>query len=322
MGWPTMHRHSVVASGPQSWSEISNGFVPMDHEFDDPEGWRAGLSGQESNAYRLLHWDQRGTRTSRRTPKHIRNVPGDDFYWIVVPQRGDYSMRFRDDIVRVPPGRAIVTRLDVACHLHIPESSAFAFQVPRTEIDYRLRSRDHMPALLDLSHGLGRIAGDMLLGVHAEQSGLSDREFNAACDRITELLCMVGTGDTRPQRAHYGEVTESIHRYVRNNVGHNDVRLPAVARALGWSPRQLRVVLQQSGTTFRDVRRDEALRVARETLENPSADVSIAELAKRCGFTPSWFSAAFKQRFGQSPREFRRHRLAEITDRRPATTQP
>ncbi|WP_432278727.1 helix-turn-helix transcriptional regulator [Nocardia carnea] len=39
----------------------------------------------------------------------------------------------------------------------------------------------------------------------------------------------------------------------------------------------------------------------------------MADLATRCGFTPAWFSAAFKERFGQTPREFRQLRRAEIT---------
>ncbi len=90
------------------------------------------------------------------------------------------------------------------------------------------------------------------------------------------------------------------------------MRLPAVAHALGWSPRQLRSVLQQAGTTYRDVRRDEALRAARDLLEDPAReDDPIGALAVRAGFTPAWFSAAFKARFGETPRAFRRRRAAE-----------
>jgi AraC-like DNA-binding protein len=312
-----MRWYGSPANNPDSWTELANGFVPMDHQYRDPEIWTAALTAQETAVYRLLRWDQRGLRTCNRTRTHVRDVPGDDFYWIVIPEQGVYSMRFGDDVMRVPPGTATVTGLDVACRLHIPESRAIAFQVPRTEIDHRLQPRGPMRVVVDMTRGLGRIANDMILSTHAEQADLSDRDFNAVCDRITELLCMVAIGDTQPLRADHAEVAESIRRYVRKNIGRSDVRLPAVAHALGWSPRQLRVVLQESGTTFRDVRRDEALRTARELLEDPHATSSIRDLATRCGFTPSWFSAAFKERFGQAPREFRRRRLAEIADQRP-----
>ncbi|WP_157354846.1 helix-turn-helix transcriptional regulator [Nocardia terrae] len=120
---------------------------------------------------------------------------------------------------------------------------------------------------------------------------------------------MLLTGDLRPQHGHLTETGEAVRRFVRENVGTGDVRLPAVANALGWSPRQLRLALQQSGTTYRDLRREESLRAARSMLERPNPP--IAEVAARCGFTVTWFSAAFKDRFGETPRDFRKRRQAE-----------
>ncbi|WP_328387268.1 AraC family transcriptional regulator [Nocardia sp. NBC_00416] len=313
-GMVTMRWYNVDECGPESFSALADGFVPMAHEFGQFEGWSAGLTGQESSVYNLLRWDQRGIRRCHRTRSHIRTTPGDDFYWVVMPDRGEYAMRFRDEVTAVGPGRAVVAGLEVPCRLDIPDSAAYAFQVPRTEFEQRVRPRAHMNVVLDMSRGLGRVANDMIRGVHAEQSRLSEREFNAVCDRVTELLCMMTLGETQPQRDHHAEVAESIRRYLRENIGRADVRLPAVAYALGWSPRQLRAVLTQSGTTFRDVRREEALRAARALLDDPRATLSIAELATRCGFTPTWFSAAFKERFGLTPREYRRSRRAEITE--------
>uniref|UniRef100_UPI0024554741 AraC-like ligand-binding domain-containing protein n=1 Tax=Nocardia carnea TaxID=37328 RepID=UPI0024554741 len=256
-----MRWDSVAACGPESFSGLADGFVPMAHEFGDEPNWRAGLTTQASGTYTLLHWDQRGGRRCHRTVSHIRAVPGDDFYWVVIPDRGPFGIRFGDDITRIEPGQATAVGLDKPCHLDIPEMAAYAMQVPRTEFDHRVRPRKHMNRVFDMTRGLGRVADAMIRGAHAEQSRLSDREFNAVCDRITELLCMMAAGETAPQRAHHAEVAESIRRYLRTHIGRGDVRLPAVARALGWSERQLRVVLQESGTTFRDVRREEALRV-------------------------------------------------------------
>ncbi|WP_280462976.1 helix-turn-helix transcriptional regulator [Nocardia carnea] len=311
-----MRWSSVTACGPESFAGLADGFVPMAHEFGDEPEWRAGLTTQESPTYTLLRWDQRGRRHCHRSAGHIRREPGDDFYWVVIPDRGPFGIRFRDDITQIAPGRATVAGLELPCHLDIPDSAAYALQVPRTEFDHRLRPRAHMNLVLDLTRGLGRVADAMIRSTHAEQSRLSAREFTAVCDRITELLCMLAAGDTEPQRAHRAAIAESIRGYLRANIGRGDVRLPAVAHALGWSERQVREVLHESGTTFRDLRREEALRIARETLEDPRATMSIADLATRCGFTPAWFSAAFKERFGQPPREFRQRRRAEIAAQR------
>lgn len=179
--------------------------------------------------YTLLRWDQRGTRSCNRTGRHVRDIPGDDFYWVVVPERDVFSLRFRDDVLQAPPGRAIVAGREVPCRLHLPHSAAYAPQVPRTEFDHRIRPRGHMRMVLDMRRGLGRIAGDMIRGVHAEQSRLSERDFNAVCDRLTELLCLMVAGETQPQRSHHTEVAEGIRRYLRANLGRTDMRLPAVA---------------------------------------------------------------------------------------------
>ncbi|MEU1982144.1 helix-turn-helix transcriptional regulator [Nocardia sp. NPDC019395] len=284
----------------------------MSHEFTEEPDWQADLTTQRSGTYTLLRWDQRGGRRCNRGARHIVTNPGDDFYWVVLPDHGSFGLRFRDDVSRTTAGTAAVAGMELPCLVDVPTSACYALQVPRTEFDHRVRPRAHMNVILDMTRGLGRIAGAMIRGTHAEESRLSDREFNAVCDRITELLCMMVAGETEPQRAHRAEVAESIRRYLRTNIGRGDVRLPAVANALGWSERQVRVVLQESGTTFRDVRREEALRAAREMLEDPRTTMSIADLATRCGFTPAWFSAAFKERFGQTPREFRQHRRGEI----------
>ncbi|MEU4314378.1 AraC family transcriptional regulator [Nocardia sp. NPDC024068] len=308
-----MRSISVADCGPETFTQLADGFVPMAHEFREIERWDSALASQESNVYTVLRWDQHGSRLCTRTGRHIRDDPGDDFYWVVVPDRGTFAVRFRDDVTQVGAGRALVAGLEVPCHLHIPDSTAFALEIPRTEFENRIRPRSHMNMVLDMTRGLGRIADTMIRGIHAEQSRLSEREFNAVCDRVTELLCMLAAGDTQPQRAQHAEVAESVRRHLRDNIGHADVRLPAVAHALGWSARQLRVVLSESGTTFREVRREEALRVARDLLEDPHATMTIAELATRCGFTASWFSAAFRERFGMTPRDYRRHRLSENT---------
>ncbi|MET9029164.1 helix-turn-helix domain-containing protein [Nocardia sp. NPDC004168] len=306
-----MKCYGVTANDAQSWTAIANGFVPMDYRYGDPERWYSGMTVQESAAYRLLRWEQRGTSTSYRTRTNIRHGPCDDFYWVVIPERGVYSVRYRGEETRARADQAAVTALDDLCQIHIPLLSAFAIQLPRAELDHRAGPLAERGMTIDLNSGLGRITQAMIRSTHAEQSNLSDHEFNAVCDRIAELLSLISLGETHPQRGHHAQVVAQIRQYVRANVGRDDVRLPAVAHALGWSPRQLRSVLQQVGTTYRDVRREEALRAARDLLDDPTREDPIRELAIRAGFTPAWFSAAFKARFGETPREFRRRRAAE-----------
>ncbi|MBF6175762.1 AraC family transcriptional regulator [Nocardia blacklockiae] len=308
-----MKYYSVTARNASSWSTIADGFVPMDHDYHNPEHWTATLTVQETADHRLLRWDQRGVRTSSRTRPLIRRVAADEFYWVVFPDRGSYSVRYRDEDTRVVPGQGAVTLVDQVCSIHIPQSTAYALQLPRNEIDCRAGAFGTLAASLDLGSGLGRITRSLIRSTHAEQAVLSVREFDAVCARIAELLCLLWLGDTSPQQGHHTEVTEQVRRYVRYYAGHRDMRLPAVAAALGWSPRQVRAMLQRSGTTYRDVRREETLRAAQVLLGDPAlAGVPIGELAARSGFTSTWFSTAFKDHFGETPREFRQRRAGEL----------
>ncbi len=313
----------------EEWTELTNTFVPMEHRYLRPSRWRSELTVQQNSRYSLLRWDEPDERIADRTRGYVDQVPADDFYWMVIPDHSVFGVRWADEnalttaagryygavrpagdgAIRVSDGQAMLMGLDQECRLR-PGATAYAMQLPRTDIERHLPALGPMRRVLDLNSGLGRVVGSMVRNMHDEQDRLGEIEFNALCERIGELICLLLTGDMRPHHDHLTETMTAVREYVRTTVGSGDVRLPAVAHALGWSPRQLRLILQQCGTTYRDLRRDESLRAARTMLEHPSP--TIAEVAVRCGFTTTWFSAAFKQQFGETPREFRKRRLAEL----------
>jgi len=154
--------------------------------------------------------------------------------------------------------------------------------------------------------GLGRVVRELLRSIHAEGAQLSELEYEALCERVTELVCMMAAGDSRPSREHLDDVVAAVRRHMREQVGQAPLRLTSVAGALGWSPRQLRDALERTGTTFRNLRQQESLRFARAVLADPlKRDTSIAETAAAIGYTPTWFASAFKARYGEAPREYR-----------------
>ncbi|WP_280275297.1 helix-turn-helix domain-containing protein [Nocardia wallacei] len=310
-----MKYYNLAVAGVDDWTEFANSIVPMAHRYREPAGWQVGLTVQETTTYSLLRWDQPGDRLAFRTRSHIRRASAEGFYWVVIPQRGAFAASDEDEDRCITPGQAVVLALDRECKLNIPGSVAYGFQIPRSEFDHRSPVPGTQRPVLGLDSGLGRIAMGMINNLHSERSGLAGRDFNMVCDRITELLCLISAGDSSPQRAHLSEIAETVRRYVRRNIGTTDLRLPAVAQALGWSPRQLRVALHEAGTTYRDVRRDEALRAARSILEDPCQTMTIGEIAERSGLTCTWLATAFKARYGESPREFRKRRLTEQSGR-------
>lgn len=312
-----MRYHSWTTDSTETYREVSDSILPMDHRFR-PGNWHADLTVQESAGYRLLHWDQVGDRIAARTPSHVRKFPADDHYWVVAPRQGAYTVSRGQGETRALPGQVSVMGLDESCVLSVPQSEAYALQVPRPEIDNHVKSAGPLCLVLDLNTGLGRILSGLIESTHAERGNLSDLEFHAVCNRITELFCMVVLKDMRPAEGHLAEVAQVVRQYVRQRLGTGKLPLTSVAHGLGWSPRQLRNALHQVGTTYRDLRNEETLRAARDLLQDPAwAHVGIGDIAARVGLTPTWFSSAFKSRYGEMPREFRRRRLAEGPPRAP-----
>jgi AraC-like DNA-binding protein len=305
-----MRYYAWTTHDTDSWRDLSNSILPMEHRFRGEGAWRADLTAQDTATYRVLRWVQHGDRIAVRTPSMIRRVPGDDHYWIVVPREGAYAVRHGDRETRALPGQASVMGMDEACVLAVPRSRAYAMQVPRAEVDGRLGPSRPRRLLLDLDSGMGRIVTTLLRSVHEERDGLADHEFHAVCDRITELFCMIALNDAQPPENHLAEVAQVVRRYVRERLGAGKLPLTAVAHGLGWSPRQLRHALRETGTTYRELRREETLRAARDLLRDPArAGLSISDIAARAGLTATWFSSAFKDRYGETPRAFRRRAL-------------
>ncbi|MFE3441920.1 helix-turn-helix domain-containing protein [Nocardia sp. NPDC059180] len=304
-----MRYSELTVTSTAVWTEVTDHLLTADHRYRDPADWWARITVQESSGYTLLRAQQRGDHLMNRSRSHIQRGPT-DHCWIVFPEHGEYVIQQPDRLTRVPPRHGFVLELDRTCRVLLPGSTAHALLLPRAQLEQRLPAGSSSQTVLDMSSGLGRVVLSMLTTTLAGQSDLTTLEFDAICDRVTELLCLMLIGDVGPQQAHVAETVDAIRAFVRTNLGSGDVRLPAVARALGWSPRQLRSVLHQTGITYRDLRRTEALRAARDLLARPGP-LSIGEVAARSGFTSAGFSTAFKSEYGETPRNFRRRRVSE-----------
>ncbi|MBF6100914.1 AraC family transcriptional regulator [Nocardia cyriacigeorgica] len=304
-----MRYSELTVASAAVWTEVTDHFLTAEHRYRDPANWWSRITVQESSGYTLLRAQQRGDHLMNRSRTHIRRGPA-DHCWIVFPEHGEYVIQQPDRLTRVPPRHGFVLELDRACRVLLPGSTAYALLLPRAQLERRSVTGSDSQTVLDMSTALGQVVLSMLHTTLAGQSNLTALEFDAVCDRVTELLCLMLSGDIGPQQAHAAETIDAIRSFVRTNLGSGDVRLPAVAHALGWSPRQLRSVLHQAGITYRDLRRTEALRAARDLLSRPGP-LAIGEVAARCGFTSAGFSTAFKSEYGETPRNFRRRRLSE-----------
>jgi AraC-like DNA-binding protein len=240
-------------------------------------------------------------------------------YRFLLPLRGEMLMLQDDREARLRPGRGGLIAPAAAFRVVQPRPArALVMTIPAHEMDGRLNGPSSPLTGLDLSAGLGRVVADMVRAVGAERGTLTERQFDAACERITELLCILVAGHERPAApGHLAEVEAVVRRHIRAHATDPGLTGAAMAQDLGWSLRQIQLALQRAGTTPRDLIREERLRIVRDRLRNPlDRDVTITDLAHATGFSSaSALSHAFRQRYGVSPRELRQRAASPISER-------
>lgn len=290
------------------WSEhVRSYHCQLDYGFPSTADFHGGTIRQCTDTYQLVEfWSDKVRYT--RTPRQVRQDTDGD-YRFLLPLSGDLVVRQDDQEARLPPGAGSLITLGAPFDLlHDDATRAFIMTIPSRELDGPLNRSSPLAAGLDLTRGLGRVVRDMLTGLSEERETLTSGQFDAVSDRIVELLCMLAVGDDRPDSpGHLAGVHTMVRRYAREHAADPELNGAALARALGWSLRQVQVALQRAGTTPRELIREERLRLARERLRSPAyRHMTIADLAYASGFSSaSAFSTAFRQRFEVSPREIR-----------------
>lgn len=272
------------------------------------DDFRMRASRQVSPRYQLVSWQQDAECVVLRSRRQVRRDP-DDAYRLLLPIRGTLRVRQEDTEIALPSRVGSLVTLDAALTMWCGRDlRCVIMSIPRHEIESRTGV---VPvAAVDMTSGLGRVVRDMQATLTEERASLSRFQFDAVCDRVVDLLCMVIAGDTRPDaEGHHDDVAATIRRHVREHASDRHLNGTAIAHALGWSLRKIQLVLERAGTTPRDLIREERLRLAREHLLSPAyRHLTIASIAHNSGFgSVSAFSTAFRRRYGLAPRDLRNH---------------
>ncbi|WP_433334907.1 cupin domain-containing protein [Spirillospora sp. CA-294931] len=290
------------------WSEhIESYQCRLDYRYERTDDFRGETIRQYSHGYQLVEFWSDAIAYTRTERQARRDEDGD--YRLLVPLTGEIVMRQDGRESRLAPGAGGLVTFSAPCEvLHDSTTRAFVLTIPNRQVSGPLNRSSPLGAELDLNSGLGRVVNAMLTSLSDERDTLTASQFDAVCERLVELLCMLVVGDDRPDvPGHLAEVVELVRRHAREHADDPKLTGAAMAESLGWSLRQVQLALQHAGTTPRALIREERLRLARDRLRSPAyRHLTITDLAHASGFSSaSAFSTAFRRRFGASPREMR-----------------
>ncbi|WP_108668214.1 helix-turn-helix domain-containing protein [Euzebya rosea] len=289
------------------WTEHVRGYhCRMDIRGVDSRGnatFAAGTIRQATATFQMVEfWSDRVAYV--RTPGQVRRFP-DANYRFLLPLSGGMAVRAGETETPLEEGVGSLLPGHQPFQLRQGASArGVVLTIPEAILDGPRRRSGPPLGALNLRSGLGRVVGDMVRDLAAERDHLTARQFDAVCDRVAELLCILAE-DAPPHPLE--EVEAVARRFVRRHAADPDLTVASLARSLGWSVRQLQLAMQQADTTPSELIREERLRRAREMLRAPGGRANTLDvIAHDSGFASAdAMRLAFKRRFGVSPSEVR-----------------
>ncbi|NBD37832.1 MAG: helix-turn-helix domain-containing protein [Verrucomicrobia bacterium] len=254
----------------------------------------------------LLRETRRAADLERQKAEAIHEVKRAD-----VPPVGDVYLKLEPDLIRyiqtgnLPAARGALNQ--ILTHIHGVSHDNFA--VLKGYL-LELISSMHRAALTSGAppKEIGRIHAAGLQRVFR----LEDEEDLATWthEMLNALLEAIERSAARQGKA---DVVDKAMALIRDNPERPPTREEA-ARKLRCSPGHLsRVFRRRQGQGYAQASLAYRLDLAADLLRH--ADLSLKEIARRCGFfDPSHFGKSFRQRFGRTPRQYRAENITKLPE--------
>lgn len=238
-----------------------------------------------------------------------------DGIWLALHLAGRARLRATDGETQLSPGDIAYGPLRTAFTMRFDtDFQQFFVKIPRSVIDSRFMTLStlhvgHIPGRSGFGHifagMLGSIADtiDRLESDHFQPVEIALTEFLATC-----LVSEVSNNTLRGTTATQIGILNRICQVIESRLGEQDLSRDSVAETEGISPRYVQKLFENAGETFAHYLRLRRLERCRSELVNPLyAHLSITDICFRWGFKDSaHFSRAFRERYGTSPRAYRK----------------
>jgi AraC-like DNA-binding protein len=235
--------------------------------------------------------------------------------WLVVLLKGKADFFDGETTTALEVGDIVYgpTGVEAALTLSTPFRLLF-ISAPRVALDHRLIAPLSLRlGRLPARRGLGHVFSGLLRGAAETLDRLTSDELRPVELALTEFLVANLAAEGSPAARGGAEAARAAHLHrvcqtIETLLSDPDLTLDRVADADGVSPRSLQKLFAAQGLNFSSYLRNRRLERCRLDLASPMfSTLSISEICFRWGFNGSaHFSRAFKERYGVTPRDWRR----------------
>ncbi|MDF0733110.1 transcriptional regulator FeaR [Pseudomonas entomophila] len=244
-----------------------------------------------------------------RNRKEIQAGDADNYY-AVLQLSGTSRIEHQDARLELQPGD--LTLID-ACrpldmHFH-GQSRQLSMILPRQLVDSGTRGiAVECAQRICAQSPLAQLAGRMMLDA-SQMPELAQHEGQAVLDALVSLLRPAIARERLP--GSHERLLRKALALIDQHIAHEHLTPDFIAREVGISMRSLYRIFAKRDLVIAQYIRNRRLDFCAESLRNPAMDLKVSSLGYSWGFSDSsYFSTAFKGRFGMTPGEYRKHHVA------------
>jgi AraC family transcriptional activator of tynA and feaB len=315
--------------------KLSTADVPMHERY----GWLHEVIGREYvkvevsppgddslfNEMTIHPWEQLRLSAIRSSAITIERLPGEpyrpsqDAYFAVVLLSGRYALEQQGRLATLKPGDMTLYDAIRPHRIHCSQSfSKLIVSIPRTLLKDRMGGIEHCTALrIPGDEGLRAVASGFIRSVAGQAHRLQVQESRAVAGQALDLLTMA-VSSVRPAGFALSRSRSTslflIKEFVERHLCEPDLNATTVAAGVGLSSRYVNDLLKAEDTSLMRYVWQRRLEKCREDLlDLRKSALSLTDIAYRRGFNDmAHFSRVFKQRYGCSPRAYRRQALSGL----------
>lgn len=288
---------------------IAEAYFPLMLHFRNPLDFSGQLSRVGLGEVGLSRLTSDPVNYERRR-RHICDSIEEE-YLITLPMATSVEFRQMGRDVRCEPGGFIIERGDEPYRfMYERPNDLFVLKVSKASLSERIRQPDRFCAqVYDATSGTAGLLRSMAAEAQKQLGASAPASRSVIGRQLLELLSLTLEGAGSADGASNSSVRSAhlarIDRFIRGNLGDQDLSPDTIAEACGISKRYLHDLFKDVNGTVSQQIRDQRLQAACDMLRT-ARRLSLAEVAYRCGFSDqAQFSRLFRSKYGKTPSDYR-----------------